>query len=212
MWGGWLKFFAQSYSYHKSRRQATLILVENLNSLLPCCVLPNQLFPVDWTWSNWSTLFVLCPPSTAGNNKLIKLLSPPDIHFICMPCYLSKFSCTSTAWVGQPSSLCPNVMGWGADNFFLQDIALQILSSQVRVVHSKQRRNRVDFDFAPAAINYRTEIRATASLKRGMCIWPVPEGYPVSSVIGLCPHPPLGLPYKAMLVNMMQEGQGNIET
>ena len=119
MWGGWLKFFAQSYSYHKSRRQATLILVENLNSLLPCCVLPNQLFPVDWTWSNWSTLFVLCPPSTAGNNKLIKLLSPPDIHFICMPCYLSKFSCTSTAWVGQPSSLCPNVMGWGADNFFL---------------------------------------------------------------------------------------------
>ena len=61
-------------------------------------------------------------------------------------------------WAGEPTI------------FFLQDIALQISSSQVRVVHSKQRHNRVDFDFAPAAINYRTEIRATASLKRGMCI------------------------------------------
>ena len=84
--------------------------------------------------------------NTGWDNKLIKLSSPPDIHFICMPCYLSKFSCTSTAWVGQPSSLCPNVMGWGADNFFfLQDIALQISSSQVRAVHSKQRHNRVVF-------------------------------------------------------------------
>ena len=37
-------------------------------------------------------------------------------------------------------------MGWGADNlFFLQDIALQFSSSQVRAVHSKQRHNRVVF-------------------------------------------------------------------